>query len=182
MEPDKVIRMRNALKAGMNLPVKVLINNTYTIIDEGAVGQFTKWDDENGILYSYRLTDMQSDTSPSNVSQTVSLVAIEYNAVEGMEVSALPYKYLSKSIDSLTSQGATIADEFKNRIISVFGQLLRTDMYDLTHEDINKIVGYDALNTNDDYYAGRFKESFQETRPMDERNKYVDSLNKNPNP
>ena len=59
MDKAQVIKLRDELKCGKNLPVRVLINNSFTIIDESHHLQFTKWDDTNGILYSLRLINVR---------------------------------------------------------------------------------------------------------------------------
>ena len=48
------------------------------------------------------------------------------------------------------------------------------------NRDINKAMGlvdrHKALNDNDDYYAGRYTQSFAETRLMAERNAYAEKV------
>ena len=38
------------------------------------------------------------------------------------------------------------------------------------------VDGQKALNDDDDYYAGRYKQSFQETRMMAEHNAYAEKV------
>ena len=61
MEIAKVIKMRTALKAGKNLPLTVLIDNCFRVIDESMKGHFTFWDDDNGILYEMAYADIMQD-------------------------------------------------------------------------------------------------------------------------
>ena len=65
MDKDKVIKLRDALKADKNLPLRILIDNGFTTIDESYHLQFTKWDDTNGILYTQLLCQnpLSSQTS-----------------------------------------------------------------------------------------------------------------------
>lgn len=173
MTSDQVKSLRNTLKAGKNLPLRVFINNTYTAVDESRVTQFTIWDDKNCILYSYRLTDMQSETLPSNASQAVSLAAIHYDAIEGMELACLPLSDLPKSIEFIKDSGVTISDGFKDRIIKTYNSILNPDRIALSREDINDLTGSN-LNTKDDYYNGKFTEPFKETVRYRDRNAKID--------
>ena len=176
MEKSQVIKMRNALKAGKNWPLIVYIDNTFRNIDESNTLQFTKWDDENGILYSYSLSDPMKDNSPSNISGGVSLFATDYEMIQSMEVARINFEDLETSIESL----GCITDEWKKRIVDRFRIALNPDLVSLKRSEINKamgiIDGQKAINDNDDYYDGRYAQSFAETRPMADRNKAVDKL------
>jgi hypothetical protein len=178
MEKERVIQMRNKLKAGENLPVIIYIDNLFKKIDESNVLQFTKWDDENGILYSYSLTDPLMDRNPSNVEGTISLFATDYEMIQAMEVPRMPITILGDSIDALEC----ITPEWKQRIIERFELALNPELVDLKRSDINAamgiIDGQKALNDNDDYYAGRYTQSFKETRLMAERNAYAEKVAK----
>ena len=81
-----------------------------------------------------------------------------------MEVARLTLKTLPESIDSI----GCISNEWKSRIIEIFKTALNPDLVNLSARDINKAMGLvngeKALNDNDDYYNGRFTESFAETR------------------
>lgn len=173
MEKSQVIEMRNKLKAGKNLPVIVYIDNLFKKIDESNVLEYTKWDDDNGILYHYSLTDPNLDSSPSNIGGSITLFATDYEMIQAMEVVCLSVDNLSDSIDSLEC----IGEQFKERIINGFTKALNPNLINLSNRDINKIMGLadgqKALNDNDDYYDGRYTQSFKETRPMAERNAYA---------
>ena len=185
MEKSQVIKMRNALKAGCNWPLIVYIDNLFKKIDESNTLQFTKWDDENGILYHYSLTDPILERSPSNVGGSISLFATDYENIQAMEVVRMNVDHLDKSIDSLKC----IAPEWKQRIIDRFKLALNPELVELSRSDINKAMGVvdgqKALNDNDDYYAGRYTQSFKETRQMAEHNEYAEKVaaenNKNNN-
>ena len=173
MEKNRVIEMRNKLKAGKNLPVIVYIDNLFKKIDESNVLEFTKWDDENGILYHYSLPYPGAEDTPSNIGGAVSLFATDYEMIQAMEVPRLNIGDLGLSIDSLDC----ISSEWKERIIQRFKIALDPNLVNLNRSDINKVMGIvdgqKALNDNDDYYAGRYKQSFAETRAMAERNAYA---------
>lgn len=177
METSKVIAVRDALKAGKNLPLTIYIDNAFRIINENNKFQFTKWDDENGVLYNYALTNPNIASSPSNIGGEMSLFAVSYESIQAMEVIRLPFNELPNSIDSLTKSGAVISDEWKNIIINRFSKALNPNLVNMSPTDINKasgiIDGQKAVNDNDDYYNHKFTEPFAETRPMAERNEYA---------
>lgn len=174
MEKSQVIKMRNALKAGKNWPVVVYIDNSFRIIDETNVFQFTKWDDENGILYNYSLAHPLLDSSPSNVGGGVSLFATDYENIQSMEVAKINIDDLDASIVSL----GCISEDWKDRIVNRFKTALNPELVNLSNMDINKSMGVideqKALNDNDDYYNRRFTQPFAETRPMAERNAFAE--------
>lgn len=176
MEIKEVILLRDTIKCGKNLPVRVCIDNCFTIIDESNHTQYTIWDDGNGILYSFRLVDVQGDTCPDNRQQAVSLFAVNYTNIQAIEVPLLPVDDIATAIANIRSSGKAVSTDFEERIIKSYKGILSGNLVDLSHEDINKLTGSN-LNTSDDYYAGRFTQSFRETLPTRERNKYVDELN-----
>ena len=175
MEKADVIKVRDKLKAGKNWPLIIYIDNTFRLINESNTLQFTKWDDENGMLYSYTLTDPRLERSPSNIGGGISLFAVSYEHIQAMEVVRMNLKDLGDSIDSLNC----ITKEWKERIIKRFELALNPDVVNLTARDINKAMGVvdgqKALNDNDEYYENRFTESFAETV---QTNKYNDANNK----
>ena len=163
MEKANVIKVRDKLKAGKNWPLLVYIDNTFRLINESNALQFTKWDDENGMLYSYSLTDPRLEKSPSNAGGGISLFAVSYENIQAMEVVRMNLQDLGNSIDSLNC----ISTEWKERIIKRFEMALNPDVVNLTARDINKAMGVidgkKALNDNDEYYENRFTQSFAET-------------------
>ena len=175
MDKDECIKLRDILKAGKNLPVRVCLDNVFAMIDESKPTQFTIWDDNNGILYCYRLMDPIVESMPSNKESAVSLFAISYDSIQAIELPVLPLKNLEYTIESIKSSGRDISDDYKNLIINTYDKILSNGLVELTHDNINKLVGSN-LDTNDDYYNGRYKESFKETRQHAELNKYVDKV------
>lgn len=179
MEKADIIKWRNTLKAGKNWPLIVYIDNTFRLIDESKVLQFTKWDDENGILYNYSLTNPILDDSPSNIGGTISLFSVAYEHIQAMEVARMNLTNLSDSIDSI----GCISEEWKKRIIERFEKALNPQLVNLTARDINKVMGVidgqKALNDNDEYYENRFTQSFAETgyiRPTDKNSEANESV------
>lgn len=163
MEKADIIKWRDTLKAGKNWPLLVYIDNTFRLINESNALQFTKWDDDSGILYVYSLTNPILENSPSNIGGFISLFSVAYEHIQAMEVARLNITNLGESIDSL----GCISNEWKQRIIERFKTALNPDIVNLTARDINKAMGVadgqKALNDNDDYYDGRFTQSFAET-------------------
>ena len=43
MDKAEVVKLRDTLKAGMNLPVQVFLDNAYSFVDESNIAQFTIW-------------------------------------------------------------------------------------------------------------------------------------------
>lgn len=178
MEAEKVISMRNALKSGKNFPLIVYMNNMYRLVDESNTLEFTKWDDENHILYVFGLSDPNISRTPSNVNNELSVFAVDYEAIEAMEIARLPREHFETVLDSIIKTGTTIGDKFKQTMINVFNKVC-ANRANLTPTDINDILGAEAVNDKDDYYNGKFTENYAETRRMADHNKYVDSLHKN---
>ena len=178
MTKEQVIKMRTVLKAGKNWPLIVYIDNAFRNINEANALQFTKWDDENGILYHYSISDPIKDHSPSNLDGGVSLFATDYEMIQSMEVANIRLDDLGASIDSLNN----ISDEWKQRIIERFKLALNPNKAFISREEINKAMGvidnHKAINDSDDYYNNRFTESFAETRAAANRNEYVENLAK----
>ena len=79
MTKQEVITLRNTLKAGKNIPVQVFIDNAFICVDESNITQFTLWDDDNGLLFSFRLpTTEVEDYGTSNKAENVSVYAFNY--------------------------------------------------------------------------------------------------------
>lgn len=176
MEKNRVIALRNKLKAGNNWPLIVYIDNTFRLIDESNTLQFTKWDDENGFLYVYALSDPIKDNSFSNISGGVSLFATDYEHIQAMEVFRMGIDHLPISIDSL----GCIASEWKERIIERFKIALNPDIAELSAKDINRAMGtvdgQKAIRDDIDYYNGKYYQPFKETRPMAKHNEYAEKV------
>lgn len=179
MEKDMVIKIRDALKSGKNYPLLVYLDNSFKLINESDALKFTKWDDANGILYSFSISDVNFSNATSNVNNTISVYACDYEQIQAMEVAELPLPYLPTIIDGVNAAGANITDEWKQRIIKMFTGAFK-DMANLSPSMINHLMGIRdgemAVNDKDDYYRGRFTEPFLETRAMAERNKYADKV------
>ena len=173
MEKEEVIRIRTALKGGCNLPLIVMIDNAFDLIDESNKLQFVKWDDANGVIYHFRLTDMQADRSPSNESKTLSVFAATYDMIQAMEVARLPLDKLEDVIASMEEQGVNFKPEFRESIIYTYNEVLHSDRWKMTHKNINAILGTEALNTKDEYYDGRFTENFKENVYTNRYNKRI---------
>ena len=159
MTNQQIVNMRDTMKCGMNLPLRIHVNNTHRIIDESNTLEFVIWDDKNGRLYQFTLPGMMSNISPDNRSKNVSVFCITYEAIEAMEVALLSLDNLPKMIDSITASGRQIKDDFKTLMIHTFTTILCGNYTNLSHKDINDLIGSD-LNDKDDYYNGRFTTTY----------------------
>ena len=157
MEKADVIKMRTALKGGKNLPLLIHINNLYAVIDERNTFEFTVWDDDNELLYLFRLVGMVQETIPSNKSEAISVFCTHYDTIEAMELPQLPLETLDDVVGTIEATGKTFKDGFKELIKNTYETILKGNYADLTHGDINKLIG-SKLNDKDDYYNGKFTE------------------------
>lgn len=177
MTIEEVVRLRTALKCGKNLPLRVLTDNDLFVIDESHRLQFTKWDDTNGVLYLFRLIDMQTDTSPSNRQQAISVSAVSYTFIEAIELPRLPLNDIDNLFETIEASGCTFNGDFKNLIKRTYTEVLHPERYQLSPSDMNTIIGPDAVNDKDDYYYNKYKESTKETLRYADRNKSIDENN-----
>lgn len=169
MDKEQVIKLRTALKGGKNIPLKIHIDNTLNEIDESSVGQFTLWDDNNGIIYIIKLPDMQDDYSPDNRSKNISIFAVFYENVQAMEISLLPLAEFDNVVGTIRESGKTINDNMVELIKNTYNSILRTNITDISHADYNKLLGSN-LNIKDDYYNNRFTTN-QDVVLREDRNK-----------
>lgn len=178
MDKEKIIKLRKTLKTVGNLPLRVFINNAHTIIDESLKTQFTIWDDNNGLIYSFRMIGMQEDDTPNNIQQAISLFVADYEEIQAMEIVRLPIDDIDATIGGMINAGAKVTDEFRKRITYVYKELLHPGRFRMSPTDVNNMLGSsrlqegipDAVNEKDDYYAGKFTESFQETHAVNAYN------------
>lgn len=177
MEIAKVIKMRTALKAGKNLPLTVLIDNCFRVIDESMKGHFTFWDDDNGILYEMAYADIMQDKNPTN-EKKVSMFAVEYESIQCMQLSLVKLDDIDALFGSMKAEGKTVAKERIDMIKNFYNTVLSNDIAEISREDINNLIGSN-LNTNDDYYAGRMTQNFKESVRYKDRNKAIDEAKNN---
>ena len=177
MEIAKVIKMRTALKAGKNLPLTVLIDNCFRVIDESMKGHFTFWDDDNGILYEMAYADIMQDKSPRN-EKKVSMFAVEYESIQCMQLSLVKLDDIDALFGSMKAEGKTVAKERIDMIKNFYNTVLSNDIPEISRENINNLIGSN-LNTNDDYYAGRMTQNFKESVRYRDRNKAIDEAKNN---
>ena len=79
---------------------------------------------------------------------------------------------------TIKASGKDIDDDRIAMIKNFYNKTLSTNRTDISHEDINKLLG-SHLDTRDDYYAGRMTEPFKETVRYKDRNKAIDDANNN---
>lgn len=179
MEIDKVIKMRTALKAGKNLPLTVLIDNCFRVIDESMKGHFTFWDDDNGILYEMAYADIMQDKSPTN-EKKVSMFAVEYESIQCMQLASIRLDNVDNLFDTVKASGKDISDDRIAMIKNFYDKTLGTDKPSISREEINNLIGSN-LNTEDDYYAGKMTQNFKETVRYRDRNAAIDADKKDSN-
>ena len=179
MKNEQVISLRDTLKAGKNYPLRISVDNSLQIIDEANKFQFTKWDDINGILYSFKMINLNMDRCPNNNNQAISIISLPYELIQSMEISFLPIDEISNVIDSIRTSGCQFGEDFEKVIIHTFKEVLAPDRITLTPSDINSILGPNAVNDKDDYYYNKYIESAKETQRYKEHNNYVDELGNN---
>lgn len=179
MEVYKVIKMRTALKAGKNLPLKILIDNCFSVIDESMTGHFTFWDDKNGILYEMAYADVMSDKSLRN-EKTVSMFAVDYDCIQCMQLASIRLDNVDNLFDTVKASGKDISDDRIAMIKNFYDKTLGTDKPSVSREEINNLIGSN-LNTKDDYYDGRMTQNFKETVRYRDRNAAIDADKKDSN-
>ena len=170
-----VIKWRDTLKAGLNLPLRIDFDNNYHA-DESIPLNYVKWDDTNGIIYIFRLSNLTDTTHPTNKQQFISVFSRLYDYIQYMEVAKLPLSKLDDLFNSIESSGSPFNGQFKDNIKHAFELALHTDRFDLSHNEINAMTGFKVENEKDNYYAGKFDESFKETREHARHNEYIKSL------
>ena len=141
----------------------------FETINEASMYQFTKWDDENAILYSFRLINPVFDKIPSNREQAIRVFAVDYECIQCMELSTLRLADLGDVVDSIGG----IDPKAKAGMINAFNKLLDPNRFEINNKDYNEIYGSN-LDTSDDYYDGKMSQSEAETRRYKEHNKLVE--------
>ena len=173
LETADVISWRSKLKAGKNLPLRIYLDNNY-LIDENIPLNYIKWDDDNGLLYVFRLSNLTDTTTPSNRDQIISVFSAPYNEIKFMEMAKMPLGLLDELFDSIGMDNA----QFRENIKYAFKEALHPDRWRLDHTDVNNMTGFQVMDIADEYFRGRFSEPFKETRPQAARNEFIASQNK----
>ena len=168
---EVVIAMRDALKAGKNLPLKVYCDNVHIMIDESAEFMFTLWDDDNGVVYVFRLMDLQHTRIPNNkLEQSISVGAVKYEFIQAMEVAPMPLKFFDDICGTLRSSSTDMVftDEFQEHIKKVFTRALDdSKSADLLNSTKNAVHGLRLTSQRDQWNTGRRAEPFKETHTTD---------------
>lgn len=167
MEKKDVIKIRDILKAGKNIPVTVHVDNVLVCIDESMPFQFTKWDDANGILYSFRLPNANL-AAEATVDKKICLYATTYEHIQAIELCKVSLDNVEDVIDKIRESGITFSDDFKKYIIGSFENLFNPS-FELTNKNINLTLGSN-LDESYDYYNGVYRHFDKETNFADKRN------------
>jgi len=172
---ERIIQMRTALKGDKNIPLLAHCETGNVVISEMNALSFTKWDDTNGILYSFRLKNLTNTVSPSNLSNEIEVIGVPYDHLSTLETIHMTLDDLDGVFTSMESTGIEFKSGFKDSIKYVFKEALHPDRWSLNQSDINAMHGVEILNTKNDYYRGRFAEPFKETREKAEYNKAIEN-------
>lgn len=168
---EVVIAMRDALKAGKNLPLKVYCDNVHIMIDESAEFMFTLWDDDNGVVYVFRLMDLAHTRIPNNkLEQSISVGAIKYEFIQAMEVAPMPMKSFDDICSTIrsSSNDMIFTNEFQEHIKKVFTRALNDNgQADLTNSAKNAVHGLRLTSQRDQWNLGIRSEPFKETHTTD---------------
>ena len=174
MTKEQVIQIRDAIKAGKNLPLKLFITDVTTDVNEANALTAVKWDDVNGIIYVYRLEAMSLMSSPSDRTKTISLYATTYENITGMEVGKLPVEDIRTTSSNIRSTGATFSEDFENWVYDMFNNALSSDRVRLEHYDVNQLTGARVDTTYGSYYHDRQKGKMKLEQRYADRNEKID--------
>ena len=172
MTKEQVISIRKTLQAGKNLPVRVYLDNAFSWIDEANILQFTLWDDDNELVYAFRLPPLEHGdyANSDNGGQNISLYVATYEQIQGMEVCPLPISYLPDVLDSI-NETRPISKDMREHILTVYNKILKENRVDPTHEFYNNLLG-SHLDTNENYYEGKTSKNKGKVYP-NEYDKYT---------
>lgn len=180
MKKADVIKLRTTLKQGKNLPLLVLIDNTFMNIDESDTARFTIWDDDNEFLYQFMLPVPHMQRSYT--SKDVALYAVHYEHIQGMQCNCMPVRLIDDCIEAIKSSGHNISDDFKNLIINTYDKLTDNNTFIDGPMTFNNLISStrrdpearNAVDESNDYYKGYFRENARITKPTRDYNKSVE--------
>ena len=174
MDKQLAIKMRDALKGGKNLPLRIIFMDGQFIADESNAFCYTKWDDDNGIFYYWRLLNPNDHVyGGTNILGAVDVVAAPYDYI-GMMRAVTPLEMMDDQFGTIEAAGASMSEQFKKTIKYTFKEAMDNDRVELNPKQINAIHGTKVINEKDNYYGGEFTEPFKETRPKAQYNKWID--------
>ena len=173
MDKAGVIKWRDTLKCGKNYPLRIMFDNNYQA-DESIPLNYIKWDDNNGIIYVFRLTNLTDSRNPSNKGQYMSVWSAPYDLVWYLELSPFKVDKLDTLFESMESNGVVFNNpQFKENIKYAFTEATHPGRWRLDNTDLNNLTGSTVADTRDEYYRGRFVENFKETRDHALLNEYI---------
>lgn len=176
MTKELAIKIRDALKGGKNIPLRIMfMDGPVVIMNEADTFAYTKWDDANGIIYYWRLLNPNDhQQAGSNLAQAVNVIAAPYEYI-GVMQAVTPLDMLDNQFSAIEAAGASMSATFKETIKNTFKEAQHPDRWRLSPYDINAIHGkHGIVSEEDDYYKGKFTEPFKETRPKAELNEWID--------
>lgn len=171
MDKERVIKLRTALKGEKNIPLMIHVDNMFRVIDESLQNHIVLWDDANGFLYDFSMSNDIQNTSPSD-NKTVSTFGIDYESIQAIEAPCYTTDDIPKVVNSIIASGANsmgnaIPAKAGETLKDIFDKLLSTDTTYKTREGWNKLTGGN-LDTSVDYYQGKGAIT-QETKFKSER-------------
>lgn len=177
MTKDNVIKIRDAIKGGKNLPVRVILTDMVTCIDESNALTAVKWDDTNGIIYVYRTQSPQMMESNTNRDNCICLFATDYSNITAIEVGRLKIDDIESTFTTIEATGCSFKSGFKDWILHIFKEAFNKGRWDLDHKDINDIHGRGSNieQTSVDYRRGVGDYSFKESQRYADRNAKIAS-------
>ena len=177
MTKNQVILIRDGLKAGKNIPLRVSIDNAFNIIDESMKFEFTKWDDDNEVLYHIRLADPASNTFAMDKMAQCTVFAVPYEFIQAIEAPRVFVQDKENRGDLADILNALniFSDDFKNLILHTYGYIKDKNVAHITPIMTNDLLSNkefqddlqdSAVNVSDDYVytsGQQFVQNYKET-------------------
>lgn len=154
MTKEQVKTLVETLHGDSNFPLRVFVDSGTGSIDESAKTQFTKWDHENGILYSIRLPAVSATMLPSNAENCISIFAVDYATIYGIEAVRVPLDRANEIFDKIE----VMNDTDKEMIGIIYKFILNHDITEITPTNLKKYLG-EKINDQDDYYNNKYEEA-----------------------
>ena len=180
MTTQEIIDWRTSLKGGKNIPLRIIFDNQFNV-DESSVFTYVKWDDNNGIIYIFRLPNFSDSTNPNNIPNAFQVFSAPYDKIWYL-VATTPMQFIDDVFESIEANGCVFREGFKEYIKTGLTEAMHPNRWRMEHADINAISGFKATDESTMYYMGKFPEPFKETREHAEYNQWIkDQKNKEQN-
>ena len=107
MTTQEIIDWRTSLKGGRNIPLRIIFDNQFNV-DESSVFTYVKWDDNNGIIYIFRLPNFSDSTNPNNVPNAFQVFSAPYDKIWYL-VATTPMQFIDDVFKSRFQRVSTSA-------------------------------------------------------------------------